>query len=387
MKRNRLILLAAFILSLAGISFYGGPVTWIFFWLVIFVPVISLFYTFCVMLSIKIYQKTDGRNMVSGAPSDFYVTLQNEGWFSFASFRVIFYSSFSTVMGMEDDAVYELSPHSSIKKKTRLLCRYRGNYNVGVKSIVVTDFFGLFSLSRRIKEPLNVIVAPAVIHIEKIGEDENKKDSRLDNEINKTEMSIPVHEYAEGDDPRLINWKASAVMQKLMVREKTGQEEGGMAIIMDPHRRDPKPEGYLPSENKVIETVLALSLYYADNAVPVDAFYMNENVVKRSVRNRADFEMLYEEMLHYSFREERNAESFFAKLYEGVHLSEARKLIFVLQGYEAKTAEWIERINVGRLPVAVYLIDDKTDTSMEDIDRDVSIVSIGAKDVLSEVLL
>ena len=157
-----------------------------------------------------------------------------------------------------------------------------------------------------------------------------------------------------------------------------------MAIIMDPKRQAPDPKFYLPSENKVIEVVLALSLYYVKNGVPVDAYYMNENVSRRSVRNSADFEMLYGEMLHYSFREDKATEGFLAKLYDGAYLSGAYKLIFVLQSFGSKTAEWIDTINTGRLPVVVYLIDDKGDISAENIDRDISIVRIGTKDDLVE---
>ena len=128
MMRNKrfLILFALFVLSLVGISFYGGPVSYTFFWLCVSLPLILLLYIFLVIVSLRIYQKPDGRNMVCGSPSDFYITLQNEGFFSFSYLRIIFYSSFSTIMGLDDSVVYELPPRTSVTKKTQLVCRYRG---------------------------------------------------------------------------------------------------------------------------------------------------------------------------------------------------------------------------------------------------------------------
>ncbi|MCR5098244.1 MAG: DUF58 domain-containing protein, partial [Lachnospiraceae bacterium] len=268
MHRGKLfVFIAALILALVGITCLGGPVTYIFFWTVLAVPVICLVYIFSVIIFIKYHQETEGRNMVVGSPSDFYITLVNETFFSFSSVRVIFYSSFSTVNDVEEDAVYELSPHSQIKKKTRLICRYRGEYKVGMKSIAVTDFLGLFTINWRVKEPLSVIVEPALIQLDTLGEDDENEASRHENIMRKNEPAIPVRAYAPGDDVRFINWKATAAMNKLMVREQTSEEKSGIAIIMDPCRYDELPENYLPKENKVVELLLALSLYYSGRFV------------------------------------------------------------------------------------------------------------------------
>ena len=165
MKKKRLILAALFVLSLIGISFYGGAVTYVFFWTVLLIPPLLYFYIFMVIINLKIYQKPDGRNMISGRPSDFYITLQNETFFSFSSLSIKFYSSFSTISDILEDVEYELPPHSRIQKKTKLLCRYRGEYEVGVKMITVRDFLGIFSVTYKIKEPLSVIVAPARLRL------------------------------------------------------------------------------------------------------------------------------------------------------------------------------------------------------------------------------
>ena len=386
MERRLLYLIAAFILSLVGISFYGGPVTYIFFWLVVFIPAICIVYITLVIIFIRYHQETNGRNMVSGTPSEFYITLQNPTWFSFSSVRLIFYSSFSTISGVDEDAVYELAPHSSIKKTTRLLCRYRGEYKVGIKAIVVRDFLGLFSVTWPIKEPLSVITAPALVRAEDLGEEMIKVSSAFENPLNKTEAAIPVREYMSGDDMRFINWKASAVTQKLMVRERTGEEDSGVSIIMDPKRYDEAPICYLPSENKLIELTLALSLYYLEHFVPVDVICFHDEAKKLSVRNRPGFEELYNEMVHLPFREDCDIDGLMARIYERRMAAESHLMIFILQDWDPGIAEWIMRINPNRVPVRVFLIGE-TGAKADAGCRDISFIGVSPDVDLKEVLV
>lgn len=368
MKNKGVLVIAALLaLSLVGISFYGGPITYGFFWTVLLIPIVSYFYIFCVIISLKIYQRTDGRDMVAGTPSEFYITLQNEGWFSFSSLRIIFYSSFSTISDIDDGAVYELLPHSSIVKKTKLLCKYRGNYNVGIKKIVVGDFLGIFSFTYKIKEPLNVIVVPAMVQMSEPPGGELLSDADRDNMLRKTEPDIPVREYADGDDMRFVNWKASAITQKLMVRQRRGEEKSGIAIIMDPGRYQSKMEDYLPPENKIIEWVLSLALYYIENNIPAEVIYRTNAVSKIAVRDTGDFELLYEEMSRYSFREDNNKEKLFEELYGESGLFGYRMLIFVAQDWSHEDSDLADKINTDFSPIRVYLAkgetgDDVTDT-------------------------
>ena len=149
MRRNRIILFMLWILSLVGISFYGGEVSYRIFELITLIPVISVIYILFMLICFKIYQRPEGREVIAGRPAPFYFTLQNESFFTFSGVRVIFYSSFSTISGLSDTVEYELKPRSGIKKETRLLCRYRGEYDVGIKSIVFQDFFRLFTVTYR----------------------------------------------------------------------------------------------------------------------------------------------------------------------------------------------------------------------------------------------
>ena len=387
MNKKGIILFAALlVLALLGITFFGGVTAYVFFFTVLLLPIVCYGYILFVIRSLKIYQRTEGRTMVCGTPSDFYITLQNEGWFAFSSLRIIFYSSFSGISEIDDGAEYELPPHSSIQKKTKLLCRYRGEYCVGIKQIVVKDFLGLFSVTHKIKEPLSVIVAPAMVHLEGVEGRELLSDADRDNLQKKTDPDIPVREYTDGDDIRYLNWKATALMQKLMVRERRGEEKSGIAIVMDPGRYHHEEELFLPMENKVMEWTLALAFYYMENNIPVDVIYGlsggknangsgsnyrsfggsgKENTVP--VRNAGDYETLYEEMCKFSFREDQSMKGMLDELYRNMGLSGNRMLVYVSQSWGTEENELAEQVNAEKVPARVYFIEQEENRISEDM--------------------
>ncbi len=386
-NKGVLILTGLFVLALVGISFFGGPVPYIFLWLTVLVPLFCALYICYVIFSLRIYQKTDGRFMVSSTPSDFYITLNNEGLISFSSVRMVFYSSFSSVTGLDDSIVYELPPHTSVTRRTQLLCRYRGEYLVGVKEIIVKDFLGLFTVRYRIKEPLSAVVSPATIRLEGLKSMDEIPSADRDSLINRTEPDIPVREYMPGDDIRLLHYKASAVMQKPMVRERTGVEKNSVAIIMEAGRHGVLPEEYLPAEDRIIGSTLALSLYYAERNIPADVFYRTDRVARETLSCRNDYEKLYEVMRSYVFRDAGDTDRLLDELYISGSAAGYRMLIFILHDIDAAKLDLINKLNVSRAPVRIYSVSgDVTKDARPSKDRPGDVICIGGDVPLEDVL-
>ena len=386
-RRSLLILILLLALALTGISFYGGPVTYVFFWLVVLTPVSSLLYIAFVLFFLKIYQRSEGRAMVASTPSDFYITLNNETFLSFSSVRIVFYSSFSTVSGLDDRKVYELPPHSSLTQRTRLVCRYRGEYLVGIKEISVTDHLGLFTITRRIKEPLSVIVSPAIVKLDGLRAGDDIPDPDRESLTMRTEKSIPVREYVPGDDTRLIHQKASAIMQKPMVRELTGIEGDGIAVIMEKKRRASTPEEYLPTENRIIESTIALALYYLERNIPVDVIYRSDRAVCEPVRDNAGFERLYASLRGYVFSDEDGTVRLLDELCSTHTANRYRMLIFILTDIGKDEEELIAKMNAASVPVRIYIAG--SEPGEEDhlpLQSSGEIICIGSSDPTEDVL-
>ncbi len=103
MRRNRLIVLGLLILSLLAISFYGGPVSYGFFFFMLATPIISAIYAAVIYFRFRIYQKIDAKVLVAEEPVTFYFTLQNENLFAFAGIRTDFYSDDASISGLYPD--------------------------------------------------------------------------------------------------------------------------------------------------------------------------------------------------------------------------------------------------------------------------------------------
>ena len=135
-KKYRFLFLCLWVLSLAAISFSGGAVSYGFFFGMTVLPFVSLFYILCVYLRFKIYQELGSRSMVCGEPTEYFFVLENEEYFAFTGVSIRLFSDFSYVEELPDDTEYELLPGDRFTYETRLVCKYRGEYEVGVKEVV-----------------------------------------------------------------------------------------------------------------------------------------------------------------------------------------------------------------------------------------------------------
>ena len=166
MKKNRIIWFCLWVLSIIGISLRGGAVTYGFFTAMTLIPVISVIYLLAVYSLFRICQELGQRFVSVNEPVRYRFSLVNEYPLLFAGIRVIFFSSFSSITDLDDKTEYELSPDSRIEKETRLICRYRGEYEIGIKEIEIQDFFRLFRIKYKNKECIRAFVKPQLLTID-----------------------------------------------------------------------------------------------------------------------------------------------------------------------------------------------------------------------------
>ena len=380
MRRNRIIWLALYIMSLVAISFYGGAVSYGLFFVLTAVPVVSLLYILLVIVWFKIYQKLEGRNVVANHRTDFYFTLQNESLLAFAGIRVLFYSDYSTIDGLDDRTEYELAPHSGIRKQTGLICRYRGEYEVGIRTIIVTDLFRLFSISYKNKEPLRVTVRPDIVKLSALNDQADIITSARDTGTDMTEPDVLVREYVPGDDRRMIHWKATAASGKLMVRNRIGRQRSGVAVIMDPRRIKEDPAGYIPVENKILEEAIALTLYYCSKNVRVG--FMSRNVTA-DVDNMDSFESFYESMCLFDFDEDADITSFYNDALFCGSVVDKTGVYYLTHTWDETSREFTKQLSQRGQTVTVFLtgIKGRMGALLSD-----NIIEIGTDDDLKEVL-
>ncbi|MCR4895811.1 MAG: DUF58 domain-containing protein [Lachnospiraceae bacterium] len=359
--KGRLLLLALWILSLVGISYYGGPVSYGFFAAMTLLPAVCLLYNLLVLLRFKIYQTLDKQHVVAGSVSKFYITLQNEDFYTYAGIRIRFFSPFSTVLGMDEETEYELAPFSGIEKETSLLCKYRGEYEVGIRSILIRDPLKLFTITFRNKEPYRIVVCPAIIRIDTLKSIDETLLAARDSLDHPTEPDALVRRYEPGDDIRRIHWKQTASAGKLLVRKTVGEEKNSVCILMDPKRCKEDPGDYLPTENKLCEISIALTVFFEDHDIPVRILTYHGHLQSHLISGSRDFGVFYDYLSGYSFDGDHSMDAML--LSAAASLQQERLVLFVLQEISGAVVETVSHLRSCGATAVLYLVSDDKDAA------------------------
>ena len=386
MNRNLINLIILWILSLVGISFYGGVLSYGIFFVLTMIPLISLLYILIVYFRFRIYQRLDAANLVCGHESEFYFTLQNEGPVGFFGVKVRFYSSFSTINGIDDGVEYELAPNTGIQKMTGLLCRYRGEYEVGIERVVISDHFRLFTISYRNREPLRVNVKPDLVTLNELKSADITLSAPREQMTNPIQPDILVREYVNGDDMRRINWKATASTGKLMVREYIGEERHGVGIILDPRRVNGNMHEYIPTESKVLETVLALAMFFCGRKTPVSVYSMSSALSEDDVAMGQKFEEFYEKMSGFMFRENADTDLMHSMMLQSGTVFCKKTVFMVSHTWDDANKGFAGALWESGIPVIAYIVGGVPNESDDGGASHWMVVRIGTDDDLTEVL-
>ena len=364
MRRNRIILIILWVLSLVGISFFGGPVSYGFFWAVTLTPIVSLAYLWAVYSCFRTYQKVGTRNIVANTSAPFFFTLQNGVFFTFSGIKLHFFSSFSTITGLEDNLEYELLPGARIDRETQVVCKYRGEYEIGVKYLEITDFLRLFTIKFSPKETLSVIVNPYLAEVTALRQIDTDRVLPKAAMVNPLELDNEVRDYVSGDPMRFIHWNASAKEQTLKVRKQIGEEKQGITIITDTERGGKTLQEQLPAENKIVETTLAIAFYLAKKNIPVSIYYNQNTMKKAELNNISAFDAFYKEMAGLSFREEYKLSAMIDAMMNSRDVRNSRVVVMVLHEWNKETERMAEIFSRDNIPSVIYVMGDKKETTI-----------------------
>lgn len=388
MRTRRAVFGVSWLLSLVAISFYGGTVSYGLFFALTLLPFLSLFYIVCVWFRYKVYQEIGSRNIVSGQSVPYYFVLQNEDKFAFAAIGISFFSDFSYIEELPDETEYELLPGEKYKYETSFVCRYRGEYEVGIREVTISDFFRLFRIRCEVKETKKVIVAPRLIRLHEL-KSVSDVSAMMRREVLKQEAEpdIVTREYVYGDTLKQIHWKATAREQKLMSRRLIGEEKEGVLIFFDTHRYDENPRRYLPLENCLLETVLALGFFLSEKSIPVVLYCSQEKWKKNRLNGIGDFGDFYELTGELEFDRAQDTKGRIRYLLDRGTALDKRVVFFVLQKMDIEILEMTRRISENGVIVVFYVI---TEEDMEDLramgDGNRRIIAVTPQDKLEEVL-
>lgn len=360
MKRNRIIWFCLWVLSVIGISLRGGAVTYGLFTVLTLVPVISLLYLAAVYLLFHIYQELEQRYVSVNEPVRYRFALVNEYPLQFVSIRVRFFSGFSSITGLDDDTEYELRPHARIEKETMLICKYRGEYEIGIKEIEIQDFFRLFRLKYRNRECIHAVVRPQLLRIDSIGEIA-LSDAVRESAHHRSEPDVLSREYVPGDDRRYINWTQYARTGQLMTRQFTGTDHQEIAVITDTFRYKTEQADFLPSENKILETALAVSYYFSRNQICAAEYHLGETLERITADSAWKFEAFYEALSAARFSSLHTHQLLYDSVLHRNDILESSMAFLIVSSWDAVLDQLLRELEQNRLQTVLCYVAESAD--------------------------
>ncbi|QUI24271.1 DUF58 domain-containing protein [Vallitalea pronyensis] len=297
MKRNRI-----YLITLIGVSiltyFIEGYILTTLFYMLLFIPVLSYLSIWLTYRRFYVTHEISKDKIVKGDTVQYTLTLYNETSLVFCPFRLKLSLDRILFQGQFESPTFILYPKSEEKIVIPLQCKYRGFYKVGIQSVIIEDYFGLFSKKIRTVDAIKMMVYPRVkrliaLPMSQVNMDEitNVSAKKQDEQNDISHM----REYEKGDNLNKIHWKLSAKYKELMVKQYSGEVSNTVQIILDVNRHYLDEESNIAIEDKMVETVIMMTSYLLMHNKPVSLVFYDRQFVELSGKGYNDFERFYEE--------------------------------------------------------------------------------------------
>ncbi|GIW21443.1 MAG: hypothetical protein KatS3mg068_0450 [Candidatus Sericytochromatia bacterium] len=195
--------------------------------------------------------------------------------------------------------IIELDKKSRLSYKSEFITDLRGLYNFSDLKVSSYGAFGIIKYTRLIKKDSILTIFPLVqdINLDLSILSLDTRNFNYSKQIKKLQdNSIPynVREYRTGDSFKLINWKATAKRNQLMVKELEAESSISIEIIMDTFKEN--KIGELKSSNLeyMIKICSGIFKYLVRNKYNVEITYFSNNEIKKLTEITSNKEFLSE---------------------------------------------------------------------------------------------
>lgn len=304
MIKNRVLYFMLFFLSLSFIYFYGGKMPYMLFYVVIVLPVISIVFTLIAYSRFRFVESIDKRIVVKGDTVNFILCIHNPDFFLYPFIKVNFYGE-DTIFARQFQAKnFSLLPFKKKSFTFNLTCKYRGYYMVGIKTIELEDYLGIFRLSYSPCTTKTITVNPRLITLDNFQIKTNylsEAHSILNNRYEDITTISDTRKYAYGDSLKKIHWKLSAKVNQLMVKNYEGTSKTNCVIMLDLKKNKYSYDQNIMLEDKLIECAVAVVNYCLCNWIPINLIYHSKGFNDIAAKNSMDFDKIYDLLSNVSF--------------------------------------------------------------------------------------
>jgi hypothetical protein len=173
-----------------------------------------------------------------------------------------------------------------------------------VDTIEVMDFLYLFKITYPIRSKLKAIVLPRVVQLEQLGIAPPQMDVKnpIRNSVSaEEELDMELRTYQPGDPRKHIHWKATAKQQELLSRKYNHKPKEEIVLFMDLSEIKEDELSVIITEDKIIESILAIANYYSARGTVSHIIYEMLGIKHIKINSKEDFRAFYQTCVNIHF--------------------------------------------------------------------------------------
>ncbi len=330
MLKTRLLYGILVLFAVLFVHSYSGMVPNLIFNLLWVLPAVSFLYTLFVYFKFRFVQSIDKTTFTKGDRMRLTFSLGSDDYLLYPYLKITFFGSDTVFSDQLSSKIFSLYPREVKSFTVDLECKYRGFYKVGIESVEIRDFLGIFRLRNKYSEEKTITVFPRIVVLEKFRLRTNfmsETQTVLDNKYEDMATISDIRKYAYGDSFKKIHWKLTAKSNELMVKNFQGTSETGTVLLLDLQKLPFSEDIRIVVEDKLIEAMVAVVYYCLSGWIPTNIIYFEEKLLDIKAKNPLDFNSVYRLLSRVRFNEETKAGDLL-ELYLNEHITRANIVIF-----------------------------------------------------------
>lgn len=286
------------LLVAAGIFFilYLDPLSLILFLVVAALPIFLFIITLIARLSISISLNASNTAATKGEEALLIFTVNNRSLISLKNLKITITVENGFLGETQERELFVSAP--ALTKQTikyAVKSEHIGKVKICIKDVVLYDYFKLFSFKIKLKENFEISFLPEILptpinlRVNSFINNESDVFSKQKPGDDPSEI-FKIRDFAGGDKLNRIHWKLTTKTGNLMVKEFSLPINTSIMIGLELNANR-ETEGYLDYLDTVIEAVVCLSAYLAENNIRhficwYDA--LSQSVFKEDIKTKED---------------------------------------------------------------------------------------------------
>ena len=299
---NRVRYLVIWVLVGGSAWLYGERMLYVTLAVLTALPIISYLMAMVGIMTLKLEQHLPD-SILKDEYGDLTITIINPIRVPFGSIRCVFYGDDFAVV-MQESLIANIGSFKPIVQAIPFQINYRGEYEMGVKSIQLMDLTGLFKLNRNLNMNTSIIALPRIADMTNFPVTSNlltQAQSRYDIRDEDYATISDIRPYLQTDSIKRVHWKLTAKRNEWLVKNFQSNALHQVTMIVDSKRMDFSYKEQIIMEDRMIEISLGLADFCLRRGMPVEYTAGEGHTVVG--KNPADFETVYQTASFLNFEE------------------------------------------------------------------------------------